>query len=75
MARDSFPEGERMAVTDTERFLNALYENAGDVFIGVSYLRGNGAVFFILHRAILVSSDMRYARKVKSGFIVSTISR
>ena len=31
-----------MAVTDTERFLNALYENAGDGFIGVSYLRGKG---------------------------------
>ena len=64
-----------MAVTDTERFLNALYENAGDVFIGVSYLRGNGAVFFILHRAILVILIIRYARKVKLVFIVSTISR
>ena len=30
---------------------------------------------FILHRAILVSSDMRYARKVELAFIVSTISR
>ena len=31
-----------MAVTDTERFLNALYENAGDGFVGVSYLRRKG---------------------------------
>ena len=30
---------------------------------------------FIFHRAILVSSDMRYARKVILAFIVSTISR
>ena len=28
---------------------------------------------FILHSAILVSLDMRYARKVKLAFIVSTI--
>ena len=33
------------------------------------------SAIFILHRAILVSSDMRYARKVKLAFIVSTISR
>ena len=33
------------------------------------------AALFILHRAILVSLDMRYARKVKLAFIVSTISR
>ena len=31
--------------------------------------------FFILHRAILVILIMRYARKVKLAFIVSTISR
>ena len=31
--------------------------------------------WFILHRAILVSSDMRYARKVMLAFIVSTISQ
>ena len=31
--------------------------------------------FFILHRAILVSLDIRYTRKVKLAFIVSTISR
>ena len=30
---------------------------------------------FILHHTILVILIMRYARKVKSGFIVSTISR
>ena len=30
---------------------------------------------FILHRAILVILIVRYMRKVKSGFIVSTISR
>ena len=40
----------------------------------VDELRAVGG-FFILHRAILVSSDMRYARKVKLSFIVSTISR
>ena len=37
--------------------------------------RGSAQAFFILHRAILVSSDMRYARKVKLTFIVRTISR
>ena len=35
----------------------------------------NAEAFLNLHRAILVSSDMRYARKVKLAFIVSTISR
>ena len=35
----------------------------------------NAEAFLNLHRAILVSSDMRYARKVKPAFIVSTISR
>ena len=40
----------------------------------VDELRAVGG-FFILPRAILVSSDMRYARKVKLSFIVSTISR
>ena len=46
---------------------------------GASYhaRRGKNAEAFLnlLHRAILVSSDMRSSRKVKSGFIVSTISR
>ena len=32
-------------------------------------------VCFILHRAILVFLDMRYARKVMLVFIVNTISR
>ena len=36
---------------------------------------GAFVTLFILHRAILVSLDMRYARKVKLAFIVSTISR
>ena len=31
--------------------------------------------FFILHRAIFVILIVRYARKVKLAFIVSTISR
>ena len=30
---------------------------------------------FILHRAILATSVVRYARKVKLAFIVSTITR
>ena len=30
-----------MAVTDTERFLNALYEKAGDGALSISYLGEN----------------------------------
>ena len=32
-------------------------------------MESGNRLLFILHRAILVSSDMRYARKVKPAFI------
>ena len=38
-------------------------------------MESGNRLLFILHRAILVILIVRYARKVKLAFIVSTISR
>ena len=61
--RGSFRTGEDDGYGVHRYFRDFCYDES-DLLIG-----------FILHRAILVTSVVRYARKVKSGFIVSTTSR
>ena len=50
-----------------KKYIIVFYKNTGQALKSLTCI--------ILHRAILVSLDMRYARKVKLAFIVSTISR